>query len=328
MSVFRIFPLLLFSVSAFASQNPTITFNIDNDGIFGVDRDYTSGVFFTFTSGAVRPTWLTLPFSLALFGAPSLDKVEVTLGHKMWTPSDIELETPEPNERPYAGLLHSEFSYISLHPMQAQRFSFLFGTTGENAFSEQAQKFIHTLTKSTDPNGWAYQIEDKVVTNFGYTGHFNISRRRDIFGTEVELSNISEVNYGDYRSDVSTGVMLRWGRDLAGNFGSAGISVENPFRAGMIGASNFGWFLFGGIEGRYRFNDITIEGERPLEDLEYPASYYEVSLQRWQATAVVGAAWYSRFFAASLTTTLNTREFKEDGNLLHGTGGLSFYAFF
>ena len=24
-----------------------------------------------------------------------------------------------------------------------------------------------------------------------------------------------------------------------------------------------GWFIFGGIEARYRFNDITIEGDRP-----------------------------------------------------------------
>ncbi|SUP50503.1 exonuclease [Vibrio metschnikovii] len=62
------------------------------------------------------------------------------IGHKMWTPSDIEQYTPAPNERPYAGFLHSEFNYISLHPQQAQRFNLTIGTTGDSALSEQAQK--------------------------------------------------------------------------------------------------------------------------------------------------------------------------------------------
>jgi hypothetical protein len=96
----------------------------------------------------------------------------------------------------------------------------------------------------------------------------------------------------------------------------------------MIGASDYGWFLFGGIEGRYRLNDITIEGNRPLEGLEHPASYYEVTLEPWQATAVAGAAWYSRHFGFTFTTTANTSEYKQDKKSLHGTGGVSFYAFF
>jgi len=328
MSFIRFIILFAFSVSAFASQHSTLSLGVDNDGVYGVDQDYTSGIFLSYTSEAIRPSWLTKPLSLSAWGAASLDKWEVSIGHKMWTPSDITLDTPQPNERPYAGYLHSEFNYISLHPQQAQRFNLTIGTTGENALSEEAQQIVHSITKSDDPNGWAYQIEDKVIGSVGYLSHFNLVRRRFTLSTDFEISNISEVNIGNYRSDAATGFMVRWGQDLASNFGSAQISVEHPFKAGMIGDSDYGWFLFGGIEGRYRFNDYTLEGKRPLDGLEHPASYYEVTLEPWQATAVAGAAWYSRHFGFAFTTTATTSEYKQDQTKLHGTGGVSFYGFF
>ena len=106
---------LLVSSTAFASDRSTVTFSLDNDGIFGVDQDYTNGLFLSYASSAIEPNWLTKPLSLSYWGASSLDKFEITLGHKMYTPSDIEADQPLTNDRPYAGFLHSEFNYISLN---------------------------------------------------------------------------------------------------------------------------------------------------------------------------------------------------------------------
>ncbi|NOI03893.1 DUF2219 family protein [Vibrio anguillarum] len=328
MKLFHILPLTLLSASALASQHATVAFNLDNDGVFGVDRDYTNGLFLSYTSGAIAPYWWAKPLSLSVWGAAPLDKWEISIGHKMWTPSEISLTKPEPNERPYAGYLHTELNYISLHPQQATRANLTIGTTGDAALSEKAQKLVHSITKSDEPNGWAYQVEEKIVGSVGYLSHFNLARYRSYAGTDVELSNVSEVNVGNFRSDLSTGFIMRWGTDLAGNFGSAQISAENPFSAGMIGASDTGWFLFGGVEGRYRFNDITIEGDRPLNGLDHPSEYYQVNLENLQATAVVGAAWYIQQVGASLTFTANTPEYKEDKNSIHGVGNISLFAFF
>ncbi|EGQ8409616.1 DUF2219 domain-containing protein [Vibrio cholerae] len=328
MKSIRYLPLLFISTYAAAAQTSTFSLSIDNDGVFGVDQNYTNGLFLSYTSGAITPYWLAKPLSLSIWGAPSLDKWEFTLGHKMWTPSDIELTKPQPNERPYAGYLHTEFNYLSLHPQQAQRFNFTLGMTGESALSEEAQKLVHSITKSDEPNGWAYQVEDQLVGSLGYRSHFNWGRYHALAGTELELANISEVNIGNFRSDLSSGLMLRWGTDLENNFGAAQISVENPFTPGMIGASNQGWFVFTGIEGRYRFNDVTIEGDRPLNGLDQPAEYYQVHVEPWQATAVVGFAMYARSFGASLTFTANTPEFKEDKESISGTGNVALYAFF
>lgn len=65
--------------------------------------------------------------------------------------------------------------------------------------------------------------------------------------------------------------MFRWGgTNLASNIGAANISVESPFSASMLAQDTSSWFLFtGGFEGRYRFNDMTIEGDR-LVFLSHP----------------------------------------------------------
>ncbi|KJJ57659.1 exonuclease [Vibrio cholerae] len=326
MKSIRYLPLLFISTYAAAAQTSTFSLSIDNDGVFGVDQNYTNGLFLSYTSGAITPYWLAKPLSLSIWGAPSLDKWEFTLGHKMWTPSDIELTKPQPNERPYAGYLHTEFNYLSLHPQQAQRFNLTLGMTGESALSEEAQKLVHSITKSDEPNGWAYQVEDQLVGSLGYRSHFNWGRYHALAGTELELANISEVNIGNFRSDLSSGLMLRWGTDLETTLAQPKFGENRLPRHDW--ASNQGWFVFTGIEGRYRFNDVTIEGDRPLNGLDQPAEYYQVHIEPWQATAVVGFAMYARSFGASLTFTANTPEFKEDKESISGTGNVALYAFF
>ncbi len=328
LTLLRILPLILFAPFVWSSTQSTLSLKVDNDGVYGMDREYTSGLFLSYTSRPITPYWFAKPFSLSIWGASSIDKWEVMIGHKMWTPSDIEQYTPAPNERPYAGFLHSEFNYISLHPQQAQRFNLTIGTTGDSALSEQAQKIVHSITKSGDPNGWDYQIDDKVAGSIGYLSHFNLYRTAYDPHYAWELSAIGEVNVGNFRSDISSGMMLRWGSDLAANFGSAQIDSETPFRAGMIGASRSAWFVFAGLEARYRFNDLTIEGDRPLDGLALPPSAYQVTLEPLQATAVLGAVWYGPYVGASFTLTTSNADYKESKHRTHGTGALSLFAFF
>ena len=109
--------------------------------------------------------------------------------------------------------------------------------------------------------------------------------------TQWEITNINDINAGNFRSDISQGVMFRWGTNLASSIGAANISVESPFSASMLAQDASSWFLFTGFEGRYRFNDMTIEGDRP--GIPEPSAPYDVTLQNWQASAVAGATWYT-----------------------------------
>ncbi len=331
MRILSVFPLLLLSASTFASSLSTLTFSLDNDGIYGVDQDYTNGIFFSYTSAKIDPySWLQ-PLSLSYWGEASFDKWEVKIAHKIWTPSDIEATEPLANDRPYAGFFHSELNYISLSSERAQKINLTLGVTGEHSYADKAQNIVHGITGSDDPNGWDYQIESQVAGSIGYQHHLNIQRGAMTLNSDWEISNVSNINLGNFRSDIATGLMLRWGSDLPHNMGAANISAEHPFQAGMIGDSTQGWFAFAGIEARYRFNDLTIEGDRPeienTPNVGDPA-IYDVSVEPWQATAVLGIAWYNSRFGASFTTTAKTAEYQQATDHIYGTGSLSVFAFF
>ncbi|MCC4784392.1 lipid A deacylase LpxR family protein, partial [Vibrio lentus] len=111
--------------------------------------------------------------------------------------------------------------------------------------------------------------------------------------------------------------------------GAANISTENPFKAGMIGASNTGWFTYAGLEGRYRFNDLTIEGDRSeIEDNWPNPEQYDVTLENIQATAVLGFAWYNQYVGASFALTAKTPDYEEAKESMYTTGGITMFAFF
>ncbi|EJA7357085.1 lipid A deacylase LpxR family protein [Vibrio alginolyticus] len=317
--------LTLLSPVAIASTKSTVSFTIDNDGIFGVDQDYTNGVFFSYATDQLTQESQWKWLSLANSEHANIDKIELVLGHKMWTPSDIEADYPLINDRPYAGYLHTEINYLSLTSDKAVRYNFTIGATGESSLSEKAQEIVHGITGSTDPQGWDYQIEDKVAFSLGYRV-FNKLMRSEEQKTQWEITNINDINAGNFRSDVSQGVMFRWGTNLANSIGAANISVESPFSASMIAQNTSSWFLFTGFEGRYRFNDMTIEGDRP--GIPEPSAPYDVTLQNWQASAVAGVSWYNQNYGASITFTIKTPDYEEAQTDVYGTGSFSVFAFF
>ncbi|HHX8393942.1 TPA: lipid A deacylase LpxR family protein [Vibrio alginolyticus] len=317
--------LTLLSPVAIASTKSTVSFTIDNDGILGVDQDYTNGVFLSYATDQLTQESQWKWLSLANSEHANIDKIELVLGHKMWTPSDIEADYPLINDRPYAGYLHTEINYLSLTSDKAVRYNFTIGTTGESSLSEKAQEIVHGITGSTDPQGWDYQIEDKVAFSLGYRV-FNKLMRSEEQKTQWEITNINDINAGNFRSDVSQGVMFRWGTNLANSIGAANISVESPFSASMIAQNTSSWFLFTGFEGRYRFNDMTIEGDRP--GIPEPSAPYDVTLQNWQASAVAGVSWYNQNYGASITFTIKTPDYEEAQTDVYGTGSFSVFAFF
>ncbi|ELA7919605.1 lipid A deacylase LpxR family protein [Vibrio alginolyticus] len=317
--------LTLLSPVTIASTKSTVSFTIDNDGIFGVDQDYTNGVFLSYATDQLTQESQWKWLSLANSEHANIDKIELVLGHKMWTPSDIEADYPLINDRPYAGYLHTEINYLSLTSDKAVRYNFTIGATGESSLSEKAQEIVHGITGSTDPQGWDYQIEDKVAFSLGYRV-FNKLMRSEEQKTQWEITNINDINAGNFRSDVSQGVMFRWGTNLANSIGAANISVESPFSASMIALNTSSWFLFTGFEGRYRFNDMTIEGDRP--GIPEPSAPYDVTLQNWQASAVAGVSWYNQNYGASITFTIKTPDYEEAQTDVYGTGSFSVFAFF
>ncbi|WP_375750326.1 lipid A deacylase LpxR family protein [Vibrio sp. HN007] len=294
-------PLALLCTSEALATSFALT--VDNDGVFGTDKDYTSGVIIDIGS--------ELPKELA-----TGQRWRLQLGQKIWTPSDLKATTPQPNERPYAGLLYAQGSILTQTMGGLHEVGLLIGTTGPNSYAEKGQKFIHSITNSTNPEGWDYQVDNQVVGNALYRGQFLLDNPLQ----DQELSAQLRVEAGNFRSEVASGMMWRWGTNLSSSFGSVTPNHEGGFSPAMLDGRS-GAFLFTGIEGRYRFNDITIEGDTMNE-------VYPVHLQNWQGTVVAGGVIYNGSIGASLTLASKTKDYKEAESNITSNASISLFARF
>ncbi|PMH44993.1 hypothetical protein BCU68_11150 [Vibrio sp. 10N.286.49.B3] len=314
--------LALLSLSILPSHAGTVAFNIDNDGVFGVDRDYTNGLYLSYFSNEFAYTPLLLTPLANTFGTfPNAShKWGITVSQKMWTPEEIEEADPQPNQRPYAGVLSFQFDYANLSSYRTDRYGLLLGLTGENSLADIAQSFIHSITGSTKPEGWEHQVEDAFLVNLDFETH-NVFQRSKWLWHEQELQSISRIMVGNYRSELATGAMWRWGAGLRDSVGASRIAFEDSINPGMLRSKSRGYYFFAGIEGRYRFNDITIEGDVP--DTVYP-----VTLQNLQASASFGAVWYNQRYGGSFTLSAKNSDFKEDKTNIYTIGSLNLFASF
>ncbi|WP_052260630.1 lipid A deacylase LpxR family protein [Photobacterium gaetbulicola] len=310
--------------NAFAYNAGSFSFSMDNDGIVGTDQNYTNGVFFEYNSpytaalAETAPTPIRQISQYLPFDEGTKQGWSLTLGQQMWTPEDIEALEPPENDRPYAGLLFLESSAYQYSPTVVDKFSLMIGIVGPNSFAEQGQKFIHEIVGSDEPMGWDYQIENTAVFNLGYQGHRLLTRQQAYLMEDYDLSGVGRVNIGNYQSELAVGGVARWGKNLANNFGTTGFTPGNFVDIGVLSSSSSGYFIFAGVEGRYRFNDITIEGDRPSE-------VPDTNVKHWQATSVIGGVFYQPKWGASLSFATSTPEFKENKHRSTSTGSLELF---
>ncbi|PSW05492.1 lipid A deacylase LpxR family protein [Photobacterium lipolyticum] len=314
----------LFSPAVMAYNSGSLSFAIDNDGIVTTDQNYTNGLFLEFNSAAsnmiesdapspIRQIARLLPLDSAISQGWNLQ-----IGQQIWTPEDIEATEPVPDEHPYAGLLFFATGIYQYSPARVDKYSFMLGTVGPNALAEEGQRFIHAIIGSDEPMGWDFQIRNQVVFNIGYQGHHLLNREQAGLMEQYDVSGVGRINIGNYQSEAALGAVGRWGSNLIANFGSVGFTPGKFFDVSVLSTSASGYHLFTGIEGRYRFNDITVEGDRPDE-------VPDTHIEHLQATAVAGFVYYQPKWGLSLSLATGTREFKEDKHSTHSNGSFEIF---
>lgn len=307
-----------------AYNSGSISFSIDNDGIVGTDQNYTNGIFLEYHSAPQTVLGSRAPIPIRQI-APFLPLDDNTtkgwsyrLGQQMWTPEDIENPEPVENERPYAGLLFFEAGIVQYSPSRVDKYTAMLGTVGPNAFAEEGQKYIHGIIGSDDPQGWKWQIENQIVFNLGFQGHRLVKRGLSNTFEQYDLSGTGRINIGNYQSELAVGGVARWGSNLGSNFGTTGFTPGQFVDISVLSSSPSGYFLFTGFEGRYRFIDITVEGNRPAE-------VPDTNIEPLQASFVLGGVYYQPKWGVSLSFASNTREFKEDRYTYSTLGSLELF---
>lgn len=270
--------LLPFTVQ---SEIDWIGVTLDNDLFVGSDNGYTNGLYVSaFDVGQLSsddiPTsdiWI-LPLRWTLPDHGVVSAVNgYTFGQTMSTPSDITIAVPDETELPYSALLAFTNSYVIVTNDYADRVSTTLGIVGPSAFGAESQKTVHKIIGSDEPKGWDTQLKDELV--------FLLSRarvRRNWVSDsgQIDILTYSELSLGTIQSAVSFGVGIRHGTRLGDSYAT---TLFNSSRSSNPAAIDGAWYIYGGINTGYVFNQIFADGNtfRESRSIEYDHEFIGVS---------------------------------------------------
>ncbi len=235
----------------------------ENDLFGGTDRNYSNGIRIERVSPANKVTpaldWVAnrIPYL-------DLDRTELrqgfALAHTIYTPEDITLVDPDPEDRPYAGWLYFAGTVVATTDDIQDVLQVNLGIVGPSASGKFVQENWHDLIDAVEPRGWESQLKDE-------PGIEIIAQRTKRFdGPDLPFNLNSELAVhggaalGNVRTYAMTGATARIGWDLSADFGPPRI------RPALAGAGVFdpnqswGGYLFAGFEGRVVGRDIFLDG--------------------------------------------------------------------
>lgn len=195
-------------------------FAFDNDVLVPGhrDQDYTYGLNFT-QSGIEHKQSSLAPALVALdslLGNHHMGEIGYQesfsreLGAFGFTPEDISISTPNPNDRPYASLVYlsSSREQVDLLNNRAWKSTMTIGALGLDLVGEM-QNFAHKNTEGTTAEGWKNQISD----GGELTAKYALARQQyfDQFSDKVEIKSTLQGSVG-YLTEASWGISMRAGK--------------------------------------------------------------------------------------------------------------------
>ncbi|MGH7043486.1 MAG: lipid A deacylase LpxR family protein [Acetobacteraceae bacterium] len=278
-----------------------LTLRVENDTLNGTDRYYTSGEHIGWT-GPVGD----VPDPLGQLGhrlwGDGQQRISLGLSQLLFTPRDTQMSSPDPRDRPYAGLLLGGLSLIQDTPSRRDVLALDLGMIGPDALGERVQNGFHNLIGDTSNKGWQDQLPDQPVIELMEQ---RIWRVRFAVAGPLEIDVLPELtgSVGTWRVAGEAGAVLRIGQGLDADFGAPRI------RPGLTGndaydtARRFTWYAFAGADGQAVAWDETIEGE-PFRSTRH------VTLQPLLGEVEVGVAIIFDGMRASFTHVMQTQSFR------------------
>jgi hypothetical protein len=205
----------------------------DNDvwgGGSGSDRWYTNGLRASWSWNATATTALGRGLDLAgkwWLWEGSSPTLTYAFGQSMYTPANIKIAAPQPDDRPWGAFL---FVGATAHAYEGKEFratELKLGTTGKSAAGEQAQSWVHKhLTNSARPAGWDQQLKPRLGVQLSHARlrRFGDGLTGDTFGFQTSWG----VALGSLRNYAHAGVAMTVG-DLTGTNSPLSLANEGDF---------------------------------------------------------------------------------------------------
>jgi hypothetical protein len=243
----------------------------ENDSIWSdSDKYYTQGLSFALLGPDVADgsAW-DAPFDIFVdWGLLPSEKVtsrryEILLGQQIFTPADISLDDPDPDDRPYAGWFFGGLGLIQdTDHRRLDHFELLVGVVGPAAFAETAQNDWHQFIGIDGAFGWDHQLHNEPGLMLTYERKYRFATPTDD-GFGADFIPEAGVTVGNVMTYAQIGGMVRIGRNLQADYGPArmrpSLSGTTYFtEKDMVG--RFGFYLFAGAQGRAVARNIFLDG--------------------------------------------------------------------
>lgn len=274
------------SVTKSESPEGRVLLSFENDWFYGTDRDLTNDLalyyitpnYTSWKQVPVIPESLGNAFNRASFICSNMAVVSAVFyaQQNIYTPSNISLNPPSLNDRPYAGWVGLGIDLVRQTGSRRAIFEINPGWVGPESGAQQLQTVWHNTIKVNAPQGWAYQIKNEPVLQLTYRQDWrpdaltNLGDKgAGVLGYDVLLHGaVTAGNAWDY---AAAGFMGRVGYHLPLDYGPArerlGEVATLPYEPGGTSPGSPGWgldalsvYLCLGEEGRAVARDITLDG--------------------------------------------------------------------
>lgn len=241
----------------------SLTSENDKYGTRGSDRNYTNGLRLSMMKPVDLPPELMqfLADHTPFFRYRDETYMLYSFGQNIFTPQDITVAEPQPNERPWAGYTYGSAALVSGSRKMVDILEASVGVVGPSSLAEQTQREYHRLIHADMPRGWDNQLKDEPALMLSWERRWlNDKRFRDL-PSSLGASPYLNLTVGNVYTYAATGISLRY------NFDGSSIQDE-PLRVrpGLGGttyyqdAKPFDFYLFGGIETRFMARNIFLDG--------------------------------------------------------------------
>lgn len=278
--------LPLLEASSLSAQEPaelqinphwTFALQFENDIFANTDSNYTNGVRLSWTSPGLAqyrdagtlPSWIyKFAKHLPLIQEEGIQRnVVLSLGQNMFTPQDIALTMPDPNDRPYAGWLYMGIAFHNKTERWMDVMELSLGVTGPASLAEDTQRIVHKLKKVQIPQGWDYQIKNEPAINLVWTRSLRMFRIGDTNSLAADGFGHFGGSLGTLYTYANGGFTIRGGWNLPNDFGTAAIRMAGDLNAPasrddprLRNRDEWGVALFVFTDGRAVARDGTLDG--------------------------------------------------------------------
>ena len=249
-------------------ERPVWTLTFENDLTNNTDRYFTNGIRLNRTSPVGAVPEAVVDAARPLIGTIGTVRWTVGIGQNMYTPSDITVSDPDPDDQPYAGWLYGTVGVLNdLATGDGNRtqtsVQLSLGVVGPSALGEEAQKFVHEIVNSPEPQGWDHQLHDEPAVLLNLERRWVVPSEPVVGDLRGDVSPHVGLALGNVFTHAAAGFTLRFGEPPQYDYGPPRLQPHTPgseYFAARAPDDEFGWYLFAGAEGRAVARNIFLDG--------------------------------------------------------------------